>query len=213
MELSKSDINDIKSTYRTAKNKPEQLYILSDLYLTPVEKIAEICGAEPPKSRAGNKTANVGLTKSATKKPRNAFDQSFKDNVINAVLVEGLKVTEAAERFGVDVKNVSNWVYTAKRKQAGARPGKEKTAPCKDSNEPQHTVQSSDVSCVSVAIPERDLSDDMRRIDEGVNHLSLGIACLIDLGILPEELPNLIGELQIKAEGFRAGIEFAMLHK
>lgn len=213
MELSKSDINDIKSTYRTAKNKPEQLYILSDLYLTPVEKIAEICGAEPPKSRAGNKTANVGLTKSATKKPRRAFDQSLKNDVAKAVLVDGLKVTEAAERFGFDVKNVSNWVIAAKKKQEVFYAAAEELEANPLPKQTKKVVLPSENPCQTVSAPAKDLSDDMRRIDDGINHLSMGLACLIDLGILPEELPDLIGELRIKAEGFRAGIEFAMLHK
>ena len=104
--LTPEQISEIQAAYRDSANPKKQIGILADLYDTTENMIREMLGlpAEPDGAKK--------------KRIFRSYDQAIKENVVRAVLLEGMTNREAAEKFAVPYGNVSAWVNKARKKQA-----------------------------------------------------------------------------------------------
>lgn len=99
------ELQEIKSSYRNAKNAAAQVGILADLYTCAPSDIRAVLGLEPENP--------------VQKRAPRSYDQEVKKQVVKAVLLEGRSMAAAAEAFGVPQSNVSVWVKKAKEQQHG----------------------------------------------------------------------------------------------
>lgn len=98
-----AEIGEIRTTYRQAKRPAEQIGILADLYACKKEDICQVL--------------EVAVAPQKHKAKRKSYDQTVRDQVVKAVLLDGDTQQAAAERFGVPRTNVANWVQRARAKQ------------------------------------------------------------------------------------------------
>lgn len=114
-EFNKDEISEIRTMYRSAKNPKAQIGILAQLYLCEKEEIIQVLknsGEKLPDMDAEKKTGT-----NLKKRRVRSYDQAVRDQAIKAVMLDGMTQAAAAERFGVTLTTLSNWVQQAKKKQ------------------------------------------------------------------------------------------------
>lgn len=164
--------NDEKGVIRTEwrdgkyKNR-ERLEELEQLQACDVDTVCEVVGADPAQY----------VKKPVRKKV--SYEQAVKDDVVRAVLLEGMEYKEADEKFGVPLGNISHWVKKAKERQqyfeseadrlakapAEAEPAREegqgKSRAEKELDELREGVAGLGAFCLSFALVEKpDKADD-----------------------------------------------------
>lgn len=111
--LNEHEKSEMRTQYRDAADKRKQIGILSELYDCSKEEVLDALGLADKGASAGAKHETAGKHN-----PRKSYEQAVKNDVAKAVLVENLSASQAAEKFGVPLGNVSRWVHKAKEKQA-----------------------------------------------------------------------------------------------
>ena len=114
-EFNKDEISEIRTMYRSAKNPKAQIGILAQLYLCEKEEIIQVLknsGEKLPDMDAEKKTGT-----NLKKRRVRSYDRAVRDQAIKAVMLDGMTQAAAAERFGVTLTTLSNWVQQAKKKQ------------------------------------------------------------------------------------------------
>ena len=103
-KFSQEDLNEIRASYRQAANKDRQIQILADPHTTDRESICAALGLPLPQ-------------KPPKKKKSRSCDQSVKDEIVKAVLLDKLSQAQAAEKYGVPGPTIAHWVQKAKQTQ------------------------------------------------------------------------------------------------
>lgn len=99
----------IRTEWRDGKYKNlARLEKLSQLHACDVATVCEAVGIDPKKYKGATSSRRIVRS----------YDQAVKDDVVKAVLVEGMAYKDAAEKFGVPKGNVSLWIKRAKENQA-----------------------------------------------------------------------------------------------
>lgn len=122
--LNEHEKSEMRTQYRDAADKRKQVGILAELYDCPKEEVLDALGLADKGASAG---ANTKHRTAGKHNPRKNYEQAVKNGVAKAVLAEGLSASQAAEKFGVPLGNVSRWVRKAKEKQAEFLKEAEKT--------------------------------------------------------------------------------------
>lgn len=106
--MTEAERQDMRALYRDAADKTAQLGILVDMYQVSVEEAAEVCGCEVPAALQRFKPVRL-RQKAWARIPPEEKRQAV------AEVMAGKPAVEIADRFGVQVAAVKNWVRQAKR--------------------------------------------------------------------------------------------------
>lgn len=189
----------IRTEWRDGKYKTlARLEELGQLHACAVEEICRAVGVDPAKYKGAVSTRRVARS----------YDQSVKDDVVKAVLLEGLAYKDAAEKFGVPQGNISVWVRKAKEKQARVMAEADRLAAEADgpagppAEEKQAPRQAHDKPFAQRIMAE------MRVGIEGLHAFIDGFA---GVDILSDEERDVLERILHTASGFRAGVETGLV--
>lgn len=195
------ETEQIQAAYRDAKNKKAQINICAQLYAADP---ADICRV-------------LGIPNEEPKKPKKlrTYDQSVKDAVVRAVLVEGMTQSAAAEKFGVPCGNIGLWIKNAKKRQAEFL--NYDTEIHDKSNETSYESKKSVVKTKESVTEHRtraqlgcSASEFTREFRAGATALQIFIDTFAGAGIVDSDQWMLLDLIHAKAEGFCTGLETAM---
>lgn len=113
--LTNEEQSEVRMLARRAKDMQAQIKILLEMF--PNATRDEICRALGIENKIAEKKAESEITGMAGKAYK-SYQQTFKDEVVKSVLIDGISHMEAAEKYGIPKGNVSRWVSAAKVKQA-----------------------------------------------------------------------------------------------
>lgn len=99
MDFTQEQKDEIRASYRDAKNPEKQISILVDLYACTKNDIMQVLELQVQPKRVVR-----------------SYDQSVRQDLTKAVLLDGQTVKDAAERFGIPFGTASDWVQKAKKK-------------------------------------------------------------------------------------------------
>lgn len=185
-------ISEIQASYRDSANPKKQIRILADLYYTTENAIREVLGL--PDEPEGNKK----------KRMFHSYDQAIKEDVVRAVLLEGMTNREAAEKFAVPYGNVSAWVNKARKKQAEfARYAEEVQA-----------EQTPETAAVPEDTPAQDAVDKenitrlaLQEVKEGVSGLDTFLDGYAGICVLRNDEREMMRIICARAHGFLSGMQ------
>ena len=195
--FSTEEISDIQASYRDAANQRNQIGILADLYAVTRADICGVLGIEDP-APSGKRPY----------KPRASYEQSVKDDVVRAVLLEHLPYKEVAERFGVPLGNVNKWVSKAKKKQAEFLSYDPKSND--KSNESVAKNQKSVTEHRTLAPSGLNPAKIAEELSDGVEGLRVFLDSFAGIDIFEHDQLTVLDIVLIKAEGFIAGMNTAV---
>ena len=109
--MTEAERQEMRTIYRDAADKTAQLGILVDMYQVSVEEAAEVCGCEVPAALQRFKPVRLG--QKALRGAR--IPPEEKRQAVAEVIAGNVSALEIAERFGVQVSAVRNWVRKAKK--------------------------------------------------------------------------------------------------
>ena len=192
VDFSQEQISDIKAAYRNASNPKKQISILADLYDTTENAIREVLGL--PDEPEGNKK----------KRMFHSYDQAIKEDVVRAVLLEGMTNREAAEKFAVPYGNVSAWVNKARKKQAEfARYAEEVQA-----EQAPETAEAPESAPAQVAAGKKDITQmALQEVKEGVSGLDTFLDGYAGICVLRNDEREMMRIICARAHGFLSGMQ------
>ena len=202
-DFSPEQVSDIKAAYRNASDPKKQISILADLYATTKEEICKVLEIETPAPKP--------------KKVPRSYDQSVKDSVVKAVILDGMTYQQAAERFGVPYGNVNAWVNKARKKQAEISrfaeevEAEQTAAPAAaPENKVKKTANSGSFKKPPAPFPderkplyERVLGE----VKEGVDGFDTFLSGFIGIDIFNESEEDMLDNLSERIHGFRDGLK------
>lgn len=204
--LTPEQISEIQAAYRDSANPKKQIGILADLYDTTENAIREVLGL--PDEPEGNKK----------KRMFRSYDQAIKEDVVRAVLLEGMTNREAAEKFAVPYGNVSAWVNKARKKQAEfsrfaeeveaeqtAAPAASPENKVKKTANHGPSKMSQDSSSPTRRKPLYERA--MQEAKEGVSGLDEFMTDFAGIDIFSEDELNMLDRIQERAAGYLYGLE------
>lgn len=211
--LTETEKSEIRMQYRQAADKKKQIDILADLYACKTADVIAALGltAAPNAPKASD-------TKKGYK--MKSYNQSVKDDVIKAVLLEGMTQTAAAERYGINLKTASGWVVAARRERDGfvqladeilKNPLPEKPAAIMAAPKEQIEIKPVFEQAVQELDKEIELQLRLSGVDNGVGALCKALALLKDTGLIEQPLKDDLALLRTRAEAFRAGMLYAQI--
>lgn len=191
LKLSEEDKSEVRRSYREAADKRKQIGILADLYDVPIADIFKVLGTAINSGAAGKRVLR-------------SYDQAVRDDVIKAVLIDGITHAAAAEKYGVPQSNVSNWVSKARKKQADIR-----NAADEIEADPQLSISTKDVTPVPITSETNKLT----YVKTSIEKLLTALAELPETGMEWEELTNALNHQNVRIQSFMAGMEYALRKK
>lgn len=203
--LTPEQISEIQAAYRDSANPKKQIGILADLYDTTENMIREMLGlpAEPDGAKK--------------KRIFRSYDQAVKEDVVKAVLLEGMTNREAAEKFSVPYGNVSAWVNKARKKQAefsrfAEEVEAEQTAAptAAPENKVKKTANHGPSKMSQDSSPTRRkplYERAMQEAKEGVSGLDEFMTDFAGIDIFSEDELNMLDRIQERAAGYLYGLE------
>ena len=204
-DFTPEQISEIQEAYRDAANPKKQIGILADLYDTTENAIREVLGlpAEPDGAKK--------------KRIFRSYDQAVKEDVVRAVLLEGMTRREAAEKFSVPYWNVSDWVNKAQKKQAEfARYAEEveaEQATTPDAAQHSKTEKTADPGLpqtlpASSPAERKPLYERvLREVSDGVDGFDTFLSGFIGIDIFNESEEDMLDNLLERIHGFRDGLK------
>lgn len=191
-DFTPEQISEIQAAYRDAANPKKQISILADLYAMTKEEICKVLEIEMPAPKP--------------KKVPRSYDQSVKDSVVKAVILDGMTYQQAAERFGVPYGNVNAWVNKARKKQAEF----DRYAEAVEAEPlPGAAVAPTDApkpasgTAEPTSFPQRVLQE----VKEGVAGLDDFVTNFAGVDIFSKEEEQMLDSLEERVHGFLAGLE------
>lgn len=190
--LTPEQISEIQAAYRDASNPKKQIGILAELYDTTANAIREALGL--PAEPEGNKK----------KRMFRSYDQAIKEDVVRAVLLEGMTNREAAEKFAVPYGNVSAWVNKARKKQAEfARYAEEVQA-----EQAPETAEAPESAPAQVASGKKDIKQmALQEVKEGVSGLDTFLDGYAGICVLRNDEREMMRIICASAHGFLSGMQ------
>lgn len=195
MKLSEKDQSEIRRSYREAADKRKQIGILADLYDVPTADIFEVLGITMDRDDASDKHRTGG------KRIVRSYSQAVRDNVIKAVLTDGITHAAAAEKYGVPQSNVSNWVSKARKKQANILNVADEIEAA-----PQPSISTKNVTPVPITSETNKLA----YIKTSIEKLLTALAELPETGMEWKELTDALNRQNVRIQSFMAGMEYAL---
>ncbi|OUQ41397.1 hypothetical protein B5E65_12235 [Gemmiger sp. An120] len=202
-DFTPEQISEIQAAYRDAANPKKQISILADLYATTKEEICKVLEIEMPAPKP--------------KKVPRSYDQSVKDSVVKAVILDGMTYQQAAERFGVPYGNVNAWVNKARKKQAefsrfAEEVEAEQTAA--PAAAPENKVKKTANSGSSKKPPAPSPAERkplyervLREVNDGVDGFDTFLSGFIGIDIFNESEEDMLDNLSERIHGFRDGLK------
>ena len=191
-DFTPEQISEIQAAYRDAANPKKQIGILADLYDTTENTIREVLGlpAEPDGAKK--------------KRMFRSYDQAVKEDVVKAVLLEGMTNREAAEKFAVPYGNVSAWVNKARKKQAEfARYAEEVQA-----EQAPETAEAPESAPAQVAAGKKDITQmALQEVKEGVSGLDTFLDGYAGICVLRNDEREMMRIICARAHGFLSGMQ------
>lgn len=178
MDFTQEQKDEIRASYRDAKNPEKQISILVDLYACTKNDIMQVLELQVQPKRVVR-----------------SYDQSVRQDLTKAVLLDGQTVKDAAERFGIPFGTASDWVQKAKKKQAEflsynsqtkahAKPAK------RGHNEPYNPLK-------------------LTELQKGLDGLGDFVLAFYGVDFITESDQRCLDEILLKAEGFITGVKAA----
>lgn len=178
MDFTQEQKDEIRASYRDAKNPEKQISILADLYDCAKNDIMQVLELQVQPKRVVR-----------------SYDQSVRQDLTKAVLLDGQTVKDAAERFGIPFGTASDWVQKAKKKQAEflsynsqtkahAKPAK------RGHSEPYNPLK-------------------LTELQKGLDGLGDFVLAFYGADFITESDQRCLDEILLKAEGFIAGVKAA----
>ena len=188
--LTPEQISEIQAAYRNAANPKKQISILADLYATTKEEICKVLEIEMPAPKP--------------KKVPRSYDQSVKDGVVKAVILDGMTYQQAAERFGVPYGNVNAWGNKARKKQAEfARYAEEVQA-----EQAPETAEAPESAPAQVASGKKDIKQmALQEVKEGVSGLDTFLDGYAGICVLRNDEREMMRIICASAHGFLSGMQ------
>lgn len=202
-DFTPEQISEIQAAYRDAANPRKQISILADLYATTKEEICKVLEIEMPAPKP--------------KKVPRSYDQSVKDSVVKAVILDGMTYQQAAERFGVPYGNVNAWVNKARKKQAefsrfAEEVEAEQTAAPAAAPENKVKKTANSGSSKKPPAPSPDERKPLyervlREVNDGVDGFDTFLSGFIGIDIFNESEEDMLDNLSERIHGFRDGLK------
>lgn len=191
-DLTPEQISEIQAAYRDAAHQKKQIGILADLYDTMENVIREVLGL--PVEPNGDKK----------KRMFHSYDQAIKEDVVRAVLLEGMTNREAAEKFAVPYGNVSAWVNKARKKQAEfARYAEEVQA-----EQAPEIAEEPESAPAQVTADEKDITQmALQEVKEGVSGLDTFLGGYAAICVLRNDEREMMRIICARAHGFLSGMQ------
>lgn len=199
--LNEHEKSEMRTQYRDAADKRKQIGILSELYDCSKEEVLDALGLTEKDASAGANTKH--RTAGAKRNPRKSYEQAVKNDVAKAVLVEGLSASQAAEKFGVPLGNVSRWVRKAKATQAEFLKEAEKTEKECAAKAALPALKKAGVSTAENKIAQKVLTE-MRT---GIDGLHAFIDNFAGVKILNDDERAMLDRILFTASGFAEGVQ------
>ena len=188
MDFTQEQKDEIRASYRDAKNPEKQISILADLYACTKNDIMQLLEIYTPSKRVVR-----------------SYDQSVRQDLTKAVLLDGQTVKDAAERFGIPFGTASDWVQKAKKKQAEFLSYNSQTKahakPAKKGHKNNHNKSSAQNE------PYNPLK--LTELQKGLDGLGDFILAFYGVEFITESDQQCLDEILLKAEGFIAGVKAA----
>lgn len=193
-DFTPAQISEIQAAYRNAANPKKQIGILADLYDTTENAIREVLGL--PVEPNGDKK----------KRMHRSYDQDIKEDVVRAVLLEGMTKREAAEKFAVPYGNVSDWVNKARKKQAEFDQYAKEVE-----TEPQPVAAKAPADeskpAPAAAGKESFVQRVLQEVKEGVAGIDDFVTNFAGVDIFSQEELQMLDSLEERVHGFLSGLE------
>ena len=200
--LTKEQIGEIRTAYRDAKDPKKQIGILADLYACDKDEIRQVLGIEdaPPQAPpADQPTPKKRVVKS--------YDQTVRDQLTKAVLLDGESTPAACERLGVPAGTAAKWLADARKKQAEFLVYDPKSEPA--AKEPKPAPDQSK-SVTHHRTPGLDPEAILRELQTGVEGLQAFVDNFAGVDIFEDDQWAMLDIILAKAEGFAAGMDTAI---
>ena len=191
--LTPEQISEIQAAYRDSANPKKQIGILADLYDTTENMIREMLGlpAEPDGAKK--------------KRIFRSYDQAVKEDVVKAVLLEGMTNREAAEKFSVPYGNVSAWVNKARKKQAEFDQYAEEV---QAEQTPETTTVSEDMPAQDAVDKEENITRlALQEVKDGVSGLDTFLDGYAGICVLHNDEREMMRIICARAHGFLSGMQ------
>lgn len=186
---------------------PEGDWSARPLHRTPVNEVngcGPLLAAEP---------------KSPKKRKVRSYEQTVRDDVVRAVMLEGLTQREAAERYGIPQANISVWIKKAKARMAefGVEPEAEEES-AGSSQSPEETERAADEKKGDAAPAQPDdaarreemlafANRTLEELREGVAGLESFILNFAGVDILSDDEWEMLERILHTVTVFAAGVE------
>ena len=116
-DMNREDGEDIRRMYKRAENKVERLKILKDLYPSYTKETILAAALHNPFRERDKLYEQITKEQSKMKRVTRTFDEETKAAAVKAVLVDGERNTDVAERFGVSTGTLGGWLKKARDQQ------------------------------------------------------------------------------------------------
>lgn len=185
MDFTQEQKDEIRASYRDAKNPEKQISILVDLYACTKNDIMQVLELQVQPKRVVR-----------------SYDQSVRQDLTKAVLLDGQTVKDAAERFGIPFGTASDWVQKAKKKQAEFLSYNSQTKahakPAKKGHKNNHKSSAQNEPYNPLKLTE---------LQKGLDGLGDFILAFYGVEFITESDQQCLDEILLKAEGFIAGVK------
>lgn len=203
--LTKEQIGEIRTAYRDAKDPKKQISILADLYACDKAEIRQVLGIEdaPPQAPLADQPDQPMPKKRVVK----SYDQTVRDQLTKAVLLDGESTPAACERMGVPAGTAAKWLADARKKQAEFLAYDPKSEPA--SKEPKPAPEQPK-SVTHHRTPGLDPEAILRELQTGVEGLQAFVDNFAGVDIFEDDQWAMLDVILAKAEGFAAGMDTAL---
>lgn len=208
-----AELDDIRGLYRDAKDKEAQIGVLCELYDTDRASIFAALGMQEKAER------EEAAASARQKRKVRSYEQVVRDDVVRAVMLDGLTQREAAERYAIPQANISVWIKKAKARMAefGVEPEAEEESEG-SSQSPEETERAADEKKGDAAPAQPDdaarreemldfANRTLEELREGVDGLGSFICNFAGVDILSDDEWEILERIQITAGAFKDGVE------